>query len=86
MRGYRGVFIIGRAGEGKNGYFSAYAMKHKHSGKQFFPFRKRKVSFVILRWACVDTPAKNLESYYHVEILRKKGQEDRLRMTNNGFA
>ena len=40
---------------------------------------------VILSDTRKDYPAKNLISYFRVEILRKKGQEDRLRMTIGGF-
>ena len=38
------------------------------------------------RVARVDFPAKNLKSYFRGKILRKKVQEDRLRMTIRGFA
>ncbi len=42
---------------------------------------KIKVNCVILSVARVDNPAKNLECYFRVEILRKSIREDRLRMT-----
>ena len=70
-------------------HFSAYATKHKCSGKQFFPSRKKKnkrLQCVILSDARVDNPAKNLKSYLCVEILREKEQEAGLRMTIRSFA
>ena len=44
-----------------------------------------KVNCVILRWAIVDNPAKNLKSYFRAEILRKLVKEELLRMTNKNF-